>query len=174
MLTTVLKYKISCNHHLEIMLPANLLAAALVGFLSNSTTLPTNPFHKIGFDLDHIGRARQASLIEETIRIVYGEKEVKVNVAIWNMHIPESHYFHDILETGLQPMGRGGGFRVVVFTGKGWLANRGGREKGDWMFSGNYVVDGGVVKFKDVEDEGWWGWLRRMGSGWRDGDRNEL
>jgi hypothetical protein len=172
-LTTRIKHRISGRHPLEIMLPTNLLAAALVGFVSNSTTMPTTFFDKIAFDLDHIGRARQTSLIEETTRIVYTQKGIPVNVAIWNMHIPESHYFHDILETGLQPMGRGGGFRVVVFTGKGWLENRGGREQGDWRFSGNRVVNNGLVNFRDVGGEGWWGWFWRMGNEGRL-DRTEL
>jgi hypothetical protein len=137
------------------MLPVILLANTLIGFLPNTTTMPTDPFNKISFDLDRIGRARQTSLIEETTRVTYAKQGMQVNIAIWNMHIPESHDFKDILETGLQPMGRGGGFRVVVFRGKGWLENRGGRSEGDWRYSGNHVVEGGVVRFRGY---GWWGW----------------
>ncbi|CAG5186308.1 uncharacterized protein ALTATR162_LOCUS11548 [Alternaria atra] len=93
------------------MLPVILLANTLIGFLPNTTTMPTDPFNKISFDLDRIGRARQTSLIEETTRVTYAKQGMQLNIAIWNMHIPESHDFKDILETGLQPMGRGGGFR---------------------------------------------------------------
>jgi hypothetical protein len=137
------------------MLPTSFLATTLVGFLANTAIIPTNFFDKIGFDLDRIGCARQTSLIEETARVAYAKQGMRVNIAVWNMHVPEQHHFEGILETGLQPMGKGGGFRVVVFRGEGWLQNKGGKEDGDWKFSGDYVVEGlgDVVKFRSLGGE---------------------
>ncbi|USP75069.1 hypothetical protein yc1106_02343 [Curvularia clavata] len=135
------------------MLIPLLLGTALQNFLPNATTTVTNIFHKVAFDLDTIGRARQTSFIEESARVAYTNAGLDVNIAVWNMHIPEAHHFERILETGLQPMGRGGGFRVVVFQGKGWLRND-GRATGDaeLKYSGkNLVVKGNTVVFRDVD-----------------------
>jgi hypothetical protein len=63
------------------------------------------------------------------------------------MHIPESHHFENILETGPQPMGRGGGFRLVVFTGRGFMRNDGGLGLDNWRCGGNMVMDGDSVRF---------------------------
>jgi hypothetical protein len=129
------------------MLGPSLLASALVGFLSQASTMATGPFDRIGFDMDTIGRTRQTSLIEEVARSTYDKAGIKVNIAVWNMHIPEDYHFDGILETGLQPMGRGGGFRVVVFHGEGYLRNRGGLGADNWRYSGNYNRYHHTVRF---------------------------
>jgi hypothetical protein len=128
------------------MLVPSFLASALVGFLLQASTMATSPFDKFGFDMDTIGRTRQTSLIEEVARSTYDKAGIKVNIAVWNMHIPEDHHFNGILETGLQPMGRGGGFRIVVFRGEGYLRNRGGLGANNWRYSGNHWVMGNTVR----------------------------
>lgn len=144
------------------------LAAALVGFIPNMTTFPTGFFDKIGFDMDYIGRAREIAHIEETARSVYNNNGTKVNIAVWNMHIRESHHFDDnILATGLKPMGRGGGFRVVVFTGKGYLKNFNEDADHNWRTSGNVAKNGRVATFRAVEGgEGMWGYMKSTYEGW--------
>ena len=133
-----------------------LLATTLIGFLPNITTFPIGMFDKIGFDLDYIGRAREIAFIEEKARSAYKKNGVKVNIAVWNMHIRQDHHFDDdILETGLLPMGAGGGFRVVVFVGGGYIRNLNEVADHNWRVSGNVVVEGDVAKFRAVGgDEG--------------------
>lgn len=53
-------------------------------------------------------------------------------------------------------MGLGGGFRVVVFQGKGWLRNQGVLGDAEWRWSGKgVVVKGNLVEFRDVDAWGW-------------------
>ena len=146
------------------MLPAPLiLATTLPSFLPSPAAPLTSFFHKIAFDHDTIGRTRQTALLEETARVAYAAAGIPVNIAVWNMHIPETHHFERILESGLQPMGLGGGFRVVVFQGKGWLRNQGVLGDAEWRWSGKgVVVKGNLVEFRDV-DAGWWGVVDGMG-----------
>jgi hypothetical protein len=129
-----------------------LLAPILTGFLSQTVTMTTGVFDKIGFDLDVIGRQREIARIEETARLNYEKAGMHVNIAIWNMHIRENHHFEDILDSGLQPMGRGGGFRVVVFHGAGHLRNDGDQGSDNWRCSGNQVQQGNVVTFKAIKN----------------------
>lgn len=83
------------------------------------------------------------------------------------MHINEKHHFDNILETGLQPMGRGGGFRVVVFAGAGFLKNEGGSEVHNWRCSGNMVQKGNMVMFKAADGcEGVWGCMKSVYGDW--------
>ncbi|KAF2444486.1 hypothetical protein P171DRAFT_485935 [Karstenula rhodostoma CBS 690.94] len=125
-----------------------LLASILSGFLPGATVMTINAFHKIGFDLDVIGRQREIASIEEKARLNYEKAGTSVNIAIWNMHVPVNHQFEDILETGLQPMGRGGGFRIVVFRGSGYIKNEGAGGFDNWRCSGNWVQHDNVVTFK--------------------------
>jgi hypothetical protein len=150
------------------MVALHLLATPLLGFLPNITTFPTSVFDKIGFDTDYIGRARQIALIEETARSVYQQNGTKVNIAVWNMHIRQDHHFDDdILETGLLPMGAGGGFVVVVFTGGGYLRNRNEDASHNWWVSGNVVVKGNVATFRAVGGcEGVWGCMKATYEDW--------
>jgi len=80
----------------------------------NVLSLATNWTDKVGFDLDSIGRKRRISQIVEQLTIKYGEG--KVNIAVWNMHLPENHHFGGLLSSGTSPMGNGGGFCICVFT----------------------------------------------------------
>ncbi|KAF2831727.1 hypothetical protein CC86DRAFT_378513 [Ophiobolus disseminans] len=139
------------------MVAAALLANVLVGFLSQTATVSTGPFNKIGFDMDRIGRARQIAYIEETARSTYEQAGKQVNIAVWNMHIPEKHHFNNILDTGLQPMGAGGGFRVVVFTGDGWIRIGGEGGETNWRVGGNVVVRGKDARFGSLKskNDGW-------------------
>jgi hypothetical protein len=146
----------------------HLLATSLIGFLPNMTTFPTGIFDKIGFDLDYIGRARQIAFIEETARSTYNRNGTEVNIAVWNMHIRQDHYFDDdILETGLLPMGAGGGFVVVVFTGKGFLRNENEVAAHNWLVSGKVVVEGNVARWRAVGGcEGVWGCMKATYDSW--------
>lgn len=134
-----------------IMVALTLLTTALTGFLTQTTTTATGFFDKIAFDLDQIGRAREIAFLEETARSAYEQNGIKVNVAVWNMHIPEDHNFDHILDTELRPMGRGGSFRIVVFQGKGRLAIGGEGGTSNWRVSGNVMVQGNVAQFLSME-----------------------
>lgn len=95
--------------------------------VQNVFSLATNWTDKVGFDLDEIGRKRRISQIVEQLTISYGEG--KVNIAVWNMHLPEDHGFGGLLSSGTSPMGNGGGFCICVFTGSGWIENNGKCER---------------------------------------------
>ncbi|KAF2013026.1 hypothetical protein BU24DRAFT_453298 [Aaosphaeria arxii CBS 175.79] len=125
-------------------------------FLPGATYITTGVLDRFGFDLDVIGRHREISSIEETARVIYGKAGINVNIAVWNMHIPESHQFEDILESGLQPMGRGGGFRIVVFRGRGYIKNEGAQGLDNWRCSGNLVLRDNVITFKGVDEHSYW------------------
>lgn len=104
-------------------------------------------FDKIGFDLDVIGRRREIASIEERARITYENIGISVNIAVWNMHVPVDHQFQNILESGLQPMGHGGGFRIVVFRGSGYIKNEGAQGLDNWRCSGKYTQHGNTATF---------------------------
>jgi hypothetical protein len=125
-----------------------LLGAALTGLLPHAAQFTVPMFDKIGFDMDHIGRAREIATIEEKARAEYAKAGMKVNIAVWNMHLRESHDFHDILDSALHPMGRGGGFRIVVFCGAGYIKNEGALGLDNWHFSGNQVQRENTATFR--------------------------
>jgi hypothetical protein len=118
--------------------------------------------------MDYIGRARQIAFIEETARSAYNKNGAKVNIAVWNMHIRQDHHFDDdILETGLLPMGPGGGFRVVVFTGGGYIRNLNEVADHNWRVSGNVVVEGRVARFRAADScDSVWGCMKATYDGW--------
>jgi hypothetical protein len=132
-----------------------LLSSILAAFLQGAAIMKTNPFDKIGFDLEVIGRQREITLIEETTRLHYKQAGLAVNIAIWNMHVPEKHDFDDILDSGLKPMGQGGGFRIVVFQGKGYIKNEGALGAHNWHCSGRKVEQSGngVCVFESTTPE---------------------
>lgn len=129
----------------------SIISTAIIGFLPDLTSLATNWTDKVGFDRDTIGRSRETRMLEEKIRAAYQARGLRVNIAIWNMHIPEEHAFGCIIESGMYPMGRGGGFRVVVFQGDGWLKNNGARGFENWCCSGwegTQRQNGNVIHFR--------------------------
>ncbi|KAH7394990.1 hypothetical protein DE146DRAFT_756872 [Phaeosphaeria sp. MPI-PUGE-AT-0046c] len=131
-----------------------LLASVLPGLLVDTAIkFTTNSFDKIGFDLDHIGRQRETAYLSETVKVAYDKAGIQINVAIWNMHIPEVHHFDDIIETALSPMGKGGGFRIVVFRGDGYLRNDGALGLDNWRCSGHVVQEGRLAAFKSVKEK---------------------
>lgn len=87
--------------------------------------------------------------LEEQARLKYRDYD-QINIAIWNMHLAEDHHFDDVLETFLSRMGKGGGFRVVIFTGGGYLENRGDGGFENWLGSGNQMQDGKRITFQPV------------------------
>lgn len=125
-----------------------LLASVLPGLLMNTVSKFTNPFDKIGFDLDVIGRQREIAHLTETTQLAYDKAGTQVNIAVWNMHVPERHHFDDIIATALSPMGKGGGFRIVVFRGDGYIRNDGALGLDNWRCSGNVVQEARVATFK--------------------------
>ncbi|CAI6331761.1 unnamed protein product [Periconia digitata] len=108
-------------------------------------------FDKIGFDLDVIGRQREIAFIEDQATTEYTKAGMNVNVAVWNMHVPVRYSFDDKIESGFKPMGRGGGFRVVVFRGGGYITNLGSGGPDNWLCTGNTIERGNVVEFRPVE-----------------------
>lgn len=126
------------------MAEQHILASLFPGFVPHIATLTVDAFHKIGFDLDTIGRQREIAYLAERTRLEYEKAGMRVNIAIWNMHVPidGNSFFEQIVESGLQPMGRGGGFRIVVFLGKGLIKNNGARGFDNWHCSGNQTKDG--------------------------------
>jgi hypothetical protein len=78
---------------------------------------------------------------------VYEKDGIKVNIAVWNMHVLAYPEFQNILETGLKPMGRGGGFRIVVFMGEGQLTIGGEGGASNWRVSGNVVEERNSAQF---------------------------
>ncbi|CAM6104575.1 unnamed protein product [Calypogeia fissa] len=125
-----------------------LLQQVLSGFIPNVTSLVINATDKVGFDLDTTGRKRHILWMEESARSAYERRGVRVNIAMWNMHLEEDHWFGGILDTGLCKMGNGGGFRIVVFRGTGWLQNKGARGFDNWCCSGNQSQNGNLISFK--------------------------
>lgn len=131
-----------------------ILANAIAAFLPNVPTLAVNVFDKIGFDIDHIGRKRQTRFMQEQATLAYRAKGIPINIAIWNMHVDEDHKFEDIFESGLVPMGKGGGFRIVVFGGQGWLENKGSGGSDNWLCSGNFRQKDNKCHFEKIDDIG--------------------
>lgn len=125
-----------------------LLSTALGDLVTPATSLTVNACDKVGFDLDTIGRRRQVFWMEEATRAEYDKKGLGVNIAIWNMHIDEEHDFDSILDSGMCKMGKGGGFRIVVFRGGGYLKNKGDRGFENWCCSGKQSQSGNVIYFK--------------------------
>ena len=129
------------------MARAALLTETLGGFIPSATNLAINAFDKVGFDLDNTGRERHIKWMEEKTRAAYASRSLNVNIAIWNMHLDEDHHFDGILDSGLCAMGKGGGFRIVVFTGKGHLRNKGARGFENWRCSGQQRQNGNLISF---------------------------
>jgi hypothetical protein len=125
-----------------------ILKPTALTLLEAGTNLFINAFDKVGFDLDTTGRARETKMIEEQIRSAFENEGWRVNIAIWNMHINEDHHFNDIVVSKLSPMGKGGGFRVVVFLGSGWIRNDGDRGFENWLCSGNQEQSDNIIRFQ--------------------------
>ena len=64
------------------------------------------------------------------------------------MHLSVNYNFDDMLESGIDRMGNGGGFRVVVFTGSGYIRNNGDRGYENWHCSGICSQNGNVINFQ--------------------------
>jgi hypothetical protein len=87
------------------------------------------------------------------------------------MHIPADHNFDHILETGLRLMGRGGGFRIVVFKGKGRLTIGGEGGASNWRVSRNVMEQGNVAQFRPMEAcQGAWGCMESAYGNWLQND----
>jgi len=125
-----------------------LLSTALGDLLIPTMNLTINAFDKAGFDFDTTGRRRHVLWMEEKTRAAYNQQGTGVNIAIWNMHIDEEHHFNSILDSGLCKMGNGGGFRIVVFRGGGYLRNKGDRGFENWCCSGRQSQKDNVINFE--------------------------
>lgn len=125
-----------------------LLSTALGDFITPATSLSINACDKVGFDLDTTGRKRHVLWTEEKVRAAYNLQGMGVNIAIWNIHIDEEHNFDFILDSGICTMGNGGGFRVVVFRGRGYLKNNGDRGFENWCCSGKQSQKDNVIYFE--------------------------
>jgi len=93
---------------------------------------------------------RQTAWMVEQAQAAYSERGILVNIAVWNMHLDEDHDFDRILESGLVPMGAGGGFRIVVFSGSGWFRNNGSRGFENWRCRGRLEQDHNLIRFQPV------------------------
>lgn len=102
---------------------------------------------KLCFLWDTIGRHRQAQMIMEQTRIAFHREDWAVNIAIWNVHLSEEHHFDEMLITEQLPMGKGGGFRMVVFLGGGYLQNEGKQNRGNWLWHGITSKQGNKIIF---------------------------
>jgi hypothetical protein len=118
------------------------ISAALIGLFPSAINFTSNAFHKIGFDLDVVGRQREISKIEERIRMDYASQGGKMNIAVWNMHVRMEYQLDNLIVQGFQPMGRGGGFEVRVFSGGGYIENKGHSGYDNWRCSGNVRQEG--------------------------------
>ena len=118
-------------------------AAALTSFLPCAVNFTVGVFDKIGFDLDVIGRQREIARIEGRLRGDYANRGQRVNIAVWNMHVPMEHVFNNnyskVISWELERMGDGGGFEVVVFQGNAYLQNKG---EYTWAVLGNAKYSG--------------------------------
>ncbi|KIJ93393.1 hypothetical protein K443DRAFT_684591 [Laccaria amethystina LaAM-08-1] len=130
------------------MAKAALLSTALPELFTHASNLAINVFDKAGFDLDTTGRKRHVLWMEEQTKAAYNRQGMGVNIAIWNMHIDEEDHFNSILDSGLCKMGNGGGFRIVVFRGGGYLKNKGGRGFENWCCSGKQSQNDNVITFE--------------------------
>jgi hypothetical protein len=125
-----------------------LLSTALGDLVTPATSLTINACDKVGFDLDTTGRRRQVFWMEENTKAAYDREGMGVNIAIWNMHIDEEHHFNSILDSGICKMGNGGGFRIVVFRGGGYLKNQSDRGFENWCCSGKQTQKDNVIYFE--------------------------
>lgn len=123
---------------------AMMFGSAFVPDGHSSAITPSNRTDKVGFDLDTIGTQRQVLMMEEQDRAAYGDR---INVAIWNTHVPVDHYFEGLIESGLVKMGNGDGFRIVVFRERGYIRNNSGQGFDIWCCSGNQEQDGNLITF---------------------------
>ncbi|QEI40940.1 hypothetical protein BMF77_01522 [Dolichospermum sp. UHCC 0315A] len=123
----------------------------LTSFIPDVHNFFINAFDKVGFDLDTTGRSRHTKWMAEQLRVGFWNNGYGgVNIAIWNMHLNEDHHFENILVSGLERMGNGGGFRFVVFQGGGWLRNNGDRGYENWLCSGNQSIKNNVITFNPI------------------------
>lgn len=85
-----------------------------------------------------------------------------VNIAIWNMHLKVDEHFEGIVKSGLSTMGNGGGFRVVLFLGSGYLKNHGESGLENLLCHGNQTQSGNVITFQAIPaaQNGWDGRYR--------------
>lgn len=128
-----------------------LLASVLPGLLAQTPSYFTKPFHKIGFDMSRIGIQWETAYITETTKIAYDKAGTEVNVAVWNMHIPEDHHFDDTIESALTPTGKGGAFRIVVSCGNEYLRNDGALGPDNRRCSGRVVQIGNFATFERTQ-----------------------
>jgi hypothetical protein len=120
-------------------------------FIPDIHNLAINAFDKIGFDMDKVGRQRMINEICRDARAEFGKLNLKYNIAVWNMHVSCEDDFEGIVTTGLKKMGNGGGFCVVVFTGRGKLTNNSHLGYDNWRCEGNLSRDGNVITFGEAE-----------------------
>jgi hypothetical protein len=126
------------------------IGAALLGLIPGTLNISTRIFDKIGFDLDVIGRQREILRLEEGLRLNYTRPDARMNIAVWNMHVPMDYHFDDLQLVAHTVMGKGGGFEVRVFSGGGYLKNNGRGGNDNWKWSGISHEEGNVVYFEPI------------------------
>ena len=131
------------------------IGGALLSLLPSALNLSINAFNKIGFDLDVTGRQREILRIEEALRTEHANKGIKMNITVWNMHVPMEHHFDDVQLQALSPMGKGGGFEIRVFSGKGYMKNGGHGGNDNWKWSGNCKQMENIVSCRPVDWSSW-------------------
>lgn len=127
-----------------------LIRAGLLGLIPGTINLSTRVFDKIGFDLDVTGREREILRLMDGLRLNYTKPDARMNIAVWNMHVPMDYHFDNLRLVAHKVMGRGGGFEVRVFSGGGLLRNKGHGGDDNWRWSGNTHEEGDVVYFDPI------------------------
>lgn len=121
------------------------IGTALLGLIPGTFNFSTRIFDKIGFDLDIIGRQREILRLEEGLRLNYTRPGARMNIAVWNMHVPMDYHFDDLRLVAHKVMGKGGGFEVHVFGGGGYIKYNGYGGDDNWKWSGKSRQEGHVV-----------------------------
>lgn len=116
-------------------------------FVADIHNVVVDAAHVVAFNSDGIGRRREIDRIVREATQKYHVQGLEVNVAVWNMHVTVESNFHDVLQTGCQKMGKGGGFIVTIFAGSGSVENDHHRGFENWRCDGNQTQNGSVVTF---------------------------
>ena len=117
--------------------------SSIVTILKAVIDLVVNLYEKIIFYLDVTGRHGKIMEISSATKLRYSNMGMIVNIMVWDERLPNDHDFQNVVELLSEPMGNGGRFRGVVFTGSGWFINtRSKLGRGNWRGTGDCYMNG--------------------------------